>query len=137
MLDFLDGDASGQSGGISRHRVELEGGLFYKGIGARLSGNYQSGTRIDGNSATGSSDLIFGDLVTFDLRMFVNLEEQEWLVGEQPGFFKGARMSLRIDNLFDTRQEVTDGNGVVPIRFQPALIDPLGRTFEIEFRKLF
>ena len=137
LLDFLDGDASGQSGGISRHRVELEGGLFYQGIGARVSGNYQSGTRIDGNPATGSGDLIFGDLVTFDLRMFVNLEEQEWLVGEQPGFFKGARMSLRVGNLFDTRQEVTDGNGVVPIRFQPALIDPLGRTFEIEFRKLF
>lgn len=137
LLDFLDGDASGQSGGVPRHQIELEGGLFYKGIGARLSGNYRSGTRIDGNPLTGSQDLFFGDLVTFNLRMFVNLEQQEWLTGEDPGFFKGARLSLRVDNLFDTRQEVVDGDGVTPIRFQPALIDPFGRTVSVEFRKLF
>jgi len=136
-LDFLNGDASGQSGGIARHQVELEGGLFYKGIGARLSGKYQGPSRVNGNDLTGSQDLHFGDLVTFDLRLFVNLEQQEWLTGETPGFFKGARLSLRADNLFDTRQKVVDGNGVTPTRFQPALIDPLGRTVSIEFRKLF
>ena len=137
VLDFLDGDASGQSGGVPRHQIELEGGLFYKGIGTRLSGNYQSATRVDGNDLTGSQDLYFGDLVTFDLRLFMNLEQQGWLTGDNPGFFKGARLSLRVDNLFNTRQEVVDGNGDTPIRFQPALIDPLGRTVSVEFRKLF
>ena len=137
MLDFLDGDASGQSGGVPRHQIELEGGLFYKGIGTRLSGRYQSATRVDGNDLTGSQDLYFGDLVTFDLRLFMNLEQQQWLTGDNPGFFKGARLSLRVDNLFNTRQEVVDGNGDTPIRFQPALIDPLGRTVSVEFRKLF
>tara|TARA_B100000678_G_C18222542_1_gene507522 strand:+ start:186 stop:3158 length:2973 start_codon:yes stop_codon:yes gene_type:complete len=136
-LDFLDGNASGQSGGISRHQVELEGGLFFEGVGARLSGKYQGPTRVDGTDATGSQDLYFGDLVTFDLRLFANLEQQKWLTGETPGFFKGARLSIRVDNLFDTRQDVVDGNGVTPTRFQPALIDPLGRTVSIEFRKLF
>ena len=137
VLDFLDGDASSQSGGVSRHQIELEGGLFYKGIGTRLSGRYQGPTRVDGNGLTGSQDLYFGDLVTFDLRMFVNLEQQGWLTGDNPGFFKGTRMTLRVDNLFNTRQEVVDGNGDTPIRFQPALIDPLGRTVSVEFRKLF
>ena len=137
VLDFLDGDASGQSGGVARHQIELEGGLFYKGIGTRLSGRYQSATRVDGNGLAGSQDLYFGDLVTFDLRLFVNLEQQEWLTGDNPGFFKGTRMSVRVDNLFNTRQEVVDGNGDTPIRFQPALIDPLGRTISVEFRKLF
>ena len=75
--------------------------------------------------------------MTFDLRLFANLEQQKWLTGETPGFFKGARLSLRVDNLFNTRQDVVDGNGVTPTRFQPALIDPLGRTVSLEFRKLF
>ena len=136
-LDFLDGDASGQSGGVARHQVELEGGLFYEGVGARLSGKYQGPTRVDGSDTTGAQDLYFGDLVTFDLRLFANLEQQKWLTGETPGFFKGARLSLRVDNLFNTRQDVVDGNGVTPTRFQPALIDPLGRTVSLEFRKLF
>jgi hypothetical protein len=32
---------------------------------------------------------------------------------------------------------VTDENGVVPLRYQPALIDPTGRSFAIQFRKMF
>ena len=123
--------------GVARHSVDLEGGVFYKGLGTRLSGRYRSGYTIEGSDPTGASDLDFGDLVTFDLRFFMNLEEQKWLTGEQPGFFKGTRLSLSVDNIFNTRQDVVDGTGETPIRFQPALIDPLGRTFQIEFRKLF
>ncbi len=137
LLDFLNGDASGQSGGTSRHQVELDGGVFYEGIGARVSGKYQSGTRIYGSDPSGTQDLYFGDLVTFDLRLFMNLEQQEWLTGDTPGFFKGARLSLKVGNLFDTRQKVVDGTGATPTRFQPALIDPLGRTVSVQFRKLF
>lgn len=123
--------------GLAKHSVDLEGGVFHNGLGLRLSGRYRSGYTIEGSDPTGASDLTFGDLVTFDLRFFMNLEEQKWLTGEQPGFFKGTRVSLGVDNIFNTRQDVVDGNGITPIRFQPALIDPLGRTVEIEFRKLF
>lgn len=136
LLDLLDGGALG-SGGISRHRVELEGGVFHKGLGLRLSANYASGTRVDGSGLPGSTDLFFGDLATVDARIFVNLEEQEWLTGDEPGFWKGARLSLRADNVFDTRQRVTDAAGIVPLRYQPGLIDPVGRFVEVEFRKLF
>lgn len=135
VLDQLDGQAIGS--GIPRHKIELEGGLFYKGLGLRLSGDYQSATRIDGTGLPGSQDLFFDDIATFDLRAFVNLEQQEWLAGDTPGFWKGARLSLRVDNLFDARQRVTDASGAVPVSYQPLLTDPLGRTFEIEFRKLF
>jgi hypothetical protein len=127
-LDLLDGDALSGSG-VNRHTVTMEGGLFYKGMGLRLSGNYASGSRVD--------TLTFHDLATFDARLFMNLEEQKWLTGETPGFFKGARLSLRVDNLFDAHQRVTDEAGIVPLSYQPDLVDPLGRTFEIEFRKVF
>jgi hypothetical protein len=139
VLDLLGGDATGNGGGISRHQVELEGGLFKDGIGARLSGNYASGTRVFGSGLPGSSDLRFGDLATFNLRLFVALDQQKWLTGNDndPGFWKGARVSLRVNNLFDTRQRVTDQNGIVPLRYQPGLIDPTGRFVEVEFRKVF
>ena len=128
QLDLLDGDALSGSG-VSRHNVTMEGGLFHNGLGARLSANYASGSQVD--------DLSFHDLATFDLRLFMNLEQQQWLAGDDPGFLKGARLSLRVDNLFDAHQRVTDETGTVPLSYQPWLVDPLGRTFEIEFRKVF
>ena len=136
-LDLLDGDATGSGGGVSRHLLELEGGVFYRGVGLRLSGNYQSATTVRGTGLPGSSDLFFDDLATFNLRSFVALDQQKWLVGANPGFFKNARLSLSVNNIFDARQRVTDGNGVVPLRYQPFLVDPIGRFVEIEFRKLF
>lgn len=137
LLDLLDGGATGSGGGVSRHVVELEGGLFYRGIGLRVSGNYSSGSTVRGSGLPGSSDLFFGDLATFNLRTFVALDQQGWLVGETPGFFKNARVSLAVNNIFDARQQVTDSAGIVPLRYQPFLVDPAGRFVEIEFRKLF
>ncbi len=136
VLDLLRGDALG-AGGVSRHRFELEGGMFYRGLGFRLSANYAIGTTVEGSGLPGSSDLTFGDLATFNLRMFADLEQQGWLVGDSPGFFKGARLSLAVNNLFDARQRVTDQAGAVPLSYQPGLIDPLGRTVSLEFRKVF
>ncbi|HEU4821672.1 MAG TPA: hypothetical protein VFS87_11025, partial [Qipengyuania sp.] len=137
FLDLLNGDATGSGGGVARHQLELEGGAFYRGIGLRLSGTYTGPSTVRGSGLPGSSDLFFGDLATFNLRSFVALDQQEWLVGENPGFFKDARLSLSVRNIFDVRQRVTDGAGTVPLRYQPFLIDPVGRFVEIEFRKLF
>ena len=135
VLDQLSGQAFGN--GVPRHKIELEGGLFYKGVGLRLSGNYEGATRVDGSGLPGSQDLFFDDIAKFNLRAFANLEQQEWLTGGTPGFWKGARLSLGVNNLFDAQQRVTDGNGEVPLSYQPELVDPLGRTFQISFRKLF
>src|SRR5690606_31858369 len=54
-LDLLDGDAL-SGGGTSRHSAELEGGLFYRGMGLRLSGTYSGPSRVDGSGLPGSSD---------------------------------------------------------------------------------
>jgi len=42
-----------------------------------------------------------------------------------------------VSNLFNARQKVRDESGAVPLNYQPDLIDPLGRTVMISFRKLF
>ena len=135
-LDLLDGSATGSNGGAARHSIELEGGAFYKGFGFRLNGSYTGPSRVDGDPATGSSDLAFSDLVTVNLRAFVNFDQQASVVEAIP-LLKGARLTFRIDNIFDDIQSVTDANGTVPVAYQPGFLDPLGRTFEIDFRKRF
>jgi iron complex outermembrane recepter protein len=52
-------------------------------------------------------------------------------------FLKGSRLALEVDNVFDSRQRVTDATGAVPLSYQPDLIDPRGRFIGLDFRKAF
>lgn len=134
VLNLLDGDAV--SSGVARHSLEMEGGGFYRGIGLRASGTYTGGSRIDASGAPGSTTLRFAPIATFDMRLFADLGRMAKLVEDVP-FFKGARVSLAVDNVFNAQQRVTDDTGAVPIRYQPGYLDPRGRVFELEFRKQF
>jgi outer membrane receptor protein involved in Fe transport len=134
-LDLLDGDAI-SGGGVARHALELEGGGFYRGFGARLSGSFAGGTHIDGSPLAGSGRLDFHPLARFDLRLFADLGQRQSLTKAIP-FFANSRVALRVENLFDAQQRVTDVNGAVPLRYQPGFQDPRGRFFQIEFRKQF
>ncbi len=133
-LDLLNGSAIGATGGSPRHEFELSGGWFNNGIGFRLQGEHQSATRVIGG-LTGS-DLQFSDLTTLNLRMFVNLDDRGNLT-ERFKFLKGSRIALRFDNVFNDIQDVRDNNGLVPLRYQPGFVDPVGRYVEIDFRKRF
>ena len=132
-LDQLDGQATGAFG-LPRHSSRLEAGLFGKGMGFRLSGIYTGETRLDGSGLPGSTDLLFDDIVTFNLRVFANLGE---ITGKNEGFLKDTRISLRADNLFDAQRKVRDSNGDTPINYQPFVIDPVGLYVGIDLRKLF
>ncbi len=136
LLDRLDGSATSPLGGTPEHRIELSGGLFHKGLGARIEGNYRSATRVDGNTATGGGDLRFGALTLINLRLFVNLDDRGKLT-QKAKFLKGSRIAFSIDNLFDDIIDVRDENGSVPLSLQRGFIDPIGRFFEISFRKRF
>jgi hypothetical protein len=132
-LDYLHGDAIGQTGGQPRHSVEARAGYFNNGLGARLSANWRSGTEV--TTATGDN-LRFSPLATFNLRLFANLGQRFDLVAKHP-WLRGATVQFEVDNIFDTKPNVRDAFGKVPIGFQPDLLDPLGRTVGITIRKLF
>ena len=139
VLDFLGGSALGNRGGRPRHEIELQAGLFRNGLGARLSGNWQSGTFVRGGPTTGgstTSDLFFAPQTTLNLRLFANLGEQRALVRENR-WLRGTRVTLAIDNLLGTRPAVRDETGATPLSFQPGFLDPLGRSVRISVRKLF
>ena len=44
---------------------------------------------------------------------------------------------IGVDNVFDSYQRVRDDSGATPIGFQRGYVDPVGRFFEIDFRKRF
>jgi len=133
LLDLVSGDAT-SSTPLAPHSSSLEGGIFRGGWGLRLSGRYTGSARINGSGAGGTGDLRFGDLATFNLRIFANMGQ---VLKRDDSFLKGLRLSLRADNLFDARRRVTDGNGDVPLSYQPYLIDPTGRFLSVELRKMF
>jgi hypothetical protein len=135
VLDQLGGGAL-NAGGVPRHSLEFEGGTFCKGFGMRLNANWDSPARVRSSGALGSSDLRFGSVFRLDARVFVNLGMQRKLVDKAP-FLKGLRLAFDFDNIFDSRQKVTDGNDVVPLAFQADFRDPRGRFMGIDLRKMF
>lgn len=130
VLDLLGGDSL-SSTGSPRHTIEFNGGLFKNGFGTFFNGTWTSPSRL-----TGATNLRFGSVTRMNINFFAALGQQQGLVKKAP-FFKGSQVSLRFENLFDSRQKVTDGTGAVPIGYQADLIDPRGRLIEIEFRKMF
>lgn len=133
LFDQLDGFTIA-GGAIPRNVSRLEGGLFFQGYGIRLSGNYVGEATVRGSGLPGSSDLFYGDLATFDVRLFANVGE---VLKRDDEWMKDLRISLRADNVFDARRRVEDESGLVPLAFQPDRIDPTGRYLGIELRKLF
>ncbi|WP_375395151.1 TonB-dependent receptor [uncultured Sphingomonas sp.] len=136
-LDLLNGDAIGSSGGQSRHLVEAQAGYNNNGLGVRLSANYASGTQVGGDTTGATTGTLnFGGLATANLRLFADLGQRLDLLKAHP-WLRGMRIVLSADNLFDSRQRVTDGTGATPVSYQPDYLDPLGRTVKLTVRKLF
>jgi hypothetical protein len=131
-LDYLHGEAVGSTGGRSRHEIQAEAGYYNNGLGARLQGNWRSGTTVDSSAG----DLRFSPYADVNLRLFANLGENFDLVAKHP-FFRGTSLRLDIENIFNNRPKVRDANGITPLSYQPDLLEPVGRTIGITFRKLF
>ena len=132
-IDLLNGGVIGTGGGQPRHEIDVQAGVAKNGFGLRVNGNWQSATRVDG--ATAADDLRFSDLAKVDLRLFANLGQMPSILRSAP-WLRGTRVTLGVNNLFDSRQRVTDGTGVTPLAYQPGTLDPLGRTIRISVRKL-
>jgi hypothetical protein len=135
LIDLLNGGAAGQNGGQPRHEIEGQLGYTWAGLGARLSAEWREGTVVRGGGVS-RSDLSFSSLTTVDLRLFANLAAMRTLVQRHP-WLRGSRVTLSVDNLFNQRVDVRDEAGLVPVSYQPAYLDPAGRTVRLTVRKLF
>ncbi|MCS6627590.1 TonB-dependent receptor [Roseibacterium beibuensis] len=132
VLDLLDGAATSGRGGSPRHELQGNLGVFKDGMGAFLRANWTDSTRIDGGTGP---DLNFSGRTTVNLNLFVDLGAQaSWV--ERYSWLKGSRLQLGVNNLFDSRTEVTSSAGDTPLNYQPDYLDPEGRSISLSFRKI-
>lgn len=133
VVDLLQGGAIGFGITQPRHFVNGSLALSGQGYGVRLNGTYRSASTLQSGSLAAPDELRFASLFTANLRTFVELDS----IWPKSTLLKQTRVSLGINNLANRRQTVTDASGTVPLRFQPAYRDAVGRTVEIELRKVF
>ncbi|WP_332657972.1 TonB-dependent receptor [Brevundimonas sp.] len=132
VLDLLDGSATGSRGGSPRNEIQAQAGVFKNGMGAFLNANWRDSTFVDGGTGP---DLSFSDLATVNLNVFIDLGAQAGWVAKYP-WLKGSRINFGVQNLFDSRLDVTSSNGDAPLNYQPDYLDPMGRTVSLTFRKI-
>lgn len=136
VLDLLNGGAVGTSGGQARNSVDVQAGYSKDGLGARLSGNWHSGTRVDASAIDPNGGLTFSPIATANLRLFANIGQMQGVVKDHP-WLRGTLLTFAVTNISDAHVRVRDATGATPLAFQPAYLDPVGRAFTISFRKLF
>jgi hypothetical protein len=130
VLDLLDGATLSGTGGRPRWDVDMTGNFSYGVFNMGVYGRLQGPTRIRSDIA--ASDLHFSGRTWLVLYSFVRMEKvikQLWA--------KGMNVNVTIENLLNDRINVTDRNGDTPNRFQPAYLDPIGRSIRVGVRKLF
>ncbi len=131
QIDLLNGGSIG-AGGQPRHQLQLNAGVIDNGIGFRMSGVWTSATTVT-DSGNGQGALYYSSLLTLNGRLFVDLQQRF----PRKIWARNARVTLALSNIFNKRQYIHDGAGVIPEIYQPAFLDPYGRTVGIAFRKLF
>ncbi|MES2986752.1 MAG: TonB-dependent receptor [Pseudomonadota bacterium] len=136
VLDLLNGAATGSRGGQPQHEVEAQGGVSKDGLGLRLNAKWQSGTSVFTGAAGSGNRLDFASTGTIGLRLFADLGQQVTLVRDHR-WLRGMRVTLSVENIFDSHPRVTDQTGAVPVSYQPDLLDPQGRMIRLSIRKLF
>ncbi|MES3110060.1 hypothetical protein [Sphingomonas aurantiaca] len=129
-LDLLVGDTL--SGGTTQRLAGYGyGGLSYLGNGGTFDFYCTGGATVRGGVA--ASTLRFAPLckinVTSSLSIHHFLPRQDWM--------RHLSFKLEVVNLTDARQRVRDATGFVPYRYQPDLLDGLGRSVVLSLRKLF
>ncbi|MDP2117430.1 MAG: TonB-dependent receptor, partial [Brevundimonas sp.] len=132
ILDLLDGAATGSRGGSPRHEIQAQGGVFRNGMGAFVRANWRDSTRVDGGSGP---DVRIADQTTVNLNVFIDLNSRTTWVEKFP-WLAGSRINLGVQNLFDSRPEVTSGSGDLPLNYQPDYLDPQGRVVSLTLRKI-
>ena len=135
VIDFLDGASLNGGAGQVRNAIQGQLNIAERGYGAELNVDWKQGSTVVGGAANGG-DLAFSGLTKVGVRLFADLNQRKALIQAQP-WLRGVRLSASVSNLFDQRVRVTDPAGATPYTFQPAYLDPIGRTWRIEVRKLF
>jgi hypothetical protein len=132
-VDLLKGGAIGLGGGRPRHQVDGTAAVTSGGLGFRMGVTWRGPNELQSRINGVTDTLHFSPLLAVNLRAFADvrriLPKEKWA--------RGFRLSLDVINALNRRQSVRDSFGNSPLQYQPAYRDALGRTIEVELRKVF
>jgi hypothetical protein len=132
-VDLLGGGALGIGGGRVRHQIDASAAITSGGIGARAGVAWRGPSKLDTRIGAVDDTLHFSPVTMINLRLFADVAR----IVPHTAWAKSLRLSLDVVNLTNDRQRVRDSFGSTPLQYQPAYRDPLGRTIELEIRKVF
>jgi hypothetical protein len=117
-------------GGEPRLVGYFYGGIGYLGNDFGFNGWYQGSDRV--RSDIPASDLTFSPLFKLNLSFAISVHHftprEQWT--------RHLQVKIEVENVTNARVHVHDRNGLEPSRFQPELLDPIGRTVKLTLRKL-
>jgi outer membrane receptor protein involved in Fe transport len=105
-----------------------------RGIGFRGRLRWRDGTT-SLPQADGRIALRTAAVTLIDLELFRTFRPREALV-QRLSWLSQARVTVGVDNLLDDKPRVEDARGETPAGRTPDDLDPLGRVFYLEFRRL-
>ncbi len=123
LQDLLNGE-TGLTGIRDVFNADLELGV--RGLNARIAVEYQS-DQVNRSASEDGVDVFFPSLTraTVDLRYRFG----KGRLFKTPSSLDGLSLGFTVRNIFNSRRNVVDENGVTPTRFQLDYEDPLGRVF--------
>ena len=133
-LDLLSRDALALAGAASpKDQFDVTLGYAERGLGVRLSSQMRGASYLSLASGTATDTLTFAPLTTFNLRAFAEGRR----LFPKAGWAKGSRFTVSAVNLTNRRERVVYRSGQTPVSYQAIYRNPVGRTIEVEFRKVF
>lgn len=132
-VDLLGGGAIGIAGGRVRHQLDGSASVSSGGSGVRIGVTWRGPSTLESRFGGVTDTLRFSPVLAVNLRAFADVHR----FVPHADWSKRMRLSLNLLNATNDRQEVRDSAGNTPRQYQPGYRDPIGRTIEIELRKVF
>ena len=131
-VDLLSAGVSGNRA-QARHNVQGRIGLAHNSSGMQFNMNWTSASHLSAGTESSPNSLTFPSFLRVNTSAFASLGD---MFPAHP-IFRGMRLTLNVDNLFDSKQRVRDQNHLTPLSYQPDLLDPTGRVVGLSVRKSF
>ena len=132
-VDLLKGGAIGIGGGLQRHSTNASVALMKGASGLRLELRRRGASSLVIGPAETPDLLTFRPLTTIDMKAIADLGQ----LLPKVRIAKDSRFTLSVDNIANRRQHVTNRADEILQAYQPVRRDPIGRTIQLELRKVF
>lgn len=123
--------------GQPRHAVSLQAVAGNSVFGADINATWSSAARLRNSGVSGpQQEYRYKQPLLVKLGLFVDPGDL-LAPDKRPGVLKNMRVSLDVDNLFDSYRRARLADGTVPPGYSRDEIDPLGRVIRLSIRNRF